>query len=153
MESVPTMVVEGPDGAYYVSELTGFPFELDSARVWRIEDMNDDHDALDDGEMEVYATGFTNLVDLDFDSHGHLWVLEITKNGLLEAEGPNPGPDAFTSALIRVEADDSHTEVMSDGLTAATGLAIGADDAVYVANMGVPMGPNVGEILKITVTE
>ena len=36
-EAVPTAVAVGPDGAYYVSELTGFPFAKGAARIWRIE--------------------------------------------------------------------------------------------------------------------
>ena len=35
-EAVPTAVAVGPDGAYYVSELTGFPFTKGAARIWRI---------------------------------------------------------------------------------------------------------------------
>jgi hypothetical protein len=35
-EAVPTAVAVGPDGAYYVSELTGFPFSKGAARIWRV---------------------------------------------------------------------------------------------------------------------
>jgi hypothetical protein len=37
MDSVPTSVAVGPDGAYYVSELTGFPFPVGGARIYRVE--------------------------------------------------------------------------------------------------------------------
>ena len=33
---MPTAVVRGPDGAWYVSQLTGFPFTKGSASIWRI---------------------------------------------------------------------------------------------------------------------
>src|SRR5436309_4364555 len=36
-QSVPTSVAIGLDGAYYVGELTGFPFPTGISRVWRIE--------------------------------------------------------------------------------------------------------------------
>ena len=42
MQSVPTSIVKGPDGAYYVGELTGFPFQVGAARVWRLDDQNGD---------------------------------------------------------------------------------------------------------------
>ena len=35
-DAVPTSVVRGPDGAYYVSQLTGFPFEAGDANIWRV---------------------------------------------------------------------------------------------------------------------
>ena len=37
VESVPTAVAIGPDGAWYVSELKGFPFPQGKSRIWRIE--------------------------------------------------------------------------------------------------------------------
>jgi hypothetical protein len=147
MEAVPTDIAQGPDGAWYVSELSGFPFELGSSRIWRLDDTNGDADAMDDGEMTIAYTGFTNLVGLAFGSEGDLYVLSIAKEGLLAAEDPE-NPSDFTSALIEVGDDGSQTEIMSTGLVAASGLAIGPDDALYVANYGVM--PGMGEVLKIT---
>lgn len=149
MEPVPTSVVQGPDGAYYVGELTGFPFQVGAARVWRLDDTNGDGDALDDGEMTVYAAGFTNVLDVAFDSTGRLLVLEITKNGLLAAEDPeNEDPNAYTGALLRVEADGSHTELLSDGLVMPTGMTVGPDGSIYISNFGVM--PGMGQIIKVT---
>jgi hypothetical protein len=147
MESVPTSVVVGPDGAWYVSELTGFPFEVGAAQVWRVMDMNDDGDALDEGEMTVYADGFTNIVDLAFDADGHLYVLEVAKDGLLAAEDPE-NPSDFAGALIHVESEDTRSELAVEPLIAPTGLMIDADGSIYVANFGVM--PTMGQILQIT---
>ena len=36
MQSVPTSITRGPDGAYYVGELTGFPFPKGAAQVYRV---------------------------------------------------------------------------------------------------------------------
>lgn len=52
-QSVPTSVVRGPDHAYYVSELTGFPFCEGGARIWKVKD----------GRVSVYASGLTNVTD------------------------------------------------------------------------------------------
>ena len=35
-QAVPTSVVKGPDGAFYVGQLTGFPFPVGAANVWRV---------------------------------------------------------------------------------------------------------------------
>jgi hypothetical protein len=34
----------------------------------------------------VYATGFTNIIDIAFDQRGRLVMLEIAKNGLLSGD-------------------------------------------------------------------
>src|SRR5262249_42213396 len=57
-ESVPTDVVKGPDGAYYVSELTGFPFATGAARIWRVKPGH---------KPTVWASGLTNVTSLAFD--------------------------------------------------------------------------------------
>ena len=59
VETVPTGMTSGPDGATYVATLTGFPFPSGGARVLRLQDGNGDGDALDPGETTVYASGFT----------------------------------------------------------------------------------------------
>jgi hypothetical protein len=152
MEAVPTSVVVGPDGADYVSELTGFPFQVGAARVWRVQDLNADGDALDDGELSVAYAGFTNILDIGFDAAGRLYVLEIAQAGLLQAESDDPEqPGDFTGALIRVGADGTQTTIMSDGLVAPTGMTMGPLGALYVANFGVM--PGMGQVLKLTVTD
>ena len=67
IQSVPTGVVKGPDGAYYVCEFTGFPFPEGGARIYRIGA---------DGQPTVYADGFTQLIDLTFDAEDNLYALQ-----------------------------------------------------------------------------
>nr|MBA2454691.1 ScyD/ScyE family protein [Chloroflexia bacterium] len=136
MDSVPTTVAKGPDGAYYVGELTGFPFPVDAANVWRVVPGED---------PEVYATGFSAIGAIDFDSEGNLYVLEIASGGLLEAEMAGPdNPDAAASAVIKVSADGSTQEVwLDEGIFFATGLAIDADDIAYIVNLSVTPGAQV----------
>ena len=95
----PTSAVRGPDGAYYVGELTGFPFVPGMARVHRV---------VPGQAPQVVAEGFTNIIDIGF-ANGRLYVLEIAHNGLLSGDP--------TGALIRVNPDGSRNVVMSDGLT------------------------------------
>lgn len=131
MQTVPTNVVWGPDGALYVSELTGFPFPSGEARIYRV---------VPGSAPEVYADGFTNIIDLEFDASGNLYVLEIDRNGLLDPE--------VGGRLARINvADGSVDTIASDGLVMPGGIAIGPDGAIYVTNFGtVPGG---GEVLRI----
>lgn len=128
-QSVPTSIVRGPDGAYYVGQLTGFPFPVGGANVWRIEPGS---------APEVYASGFTQITDLAFGRDGSLYVLEIATGSL--AGPPTPG------ALIRVAPDGTRIELAAGTLTAPTGLALG-HRAAYVSNHGAEAGT--GEVVRI----
>lgn len=130
MHPVPTTVARGRDGAYYVGQLTGFPFPVGGAKVFRVEPGED---------PTVFAKGFTNIIDVAFDRHGRLLVLEIFKNGLTSGDP--------TGALIRVEKDGTKTEIASEGLVTPTGIAVGRDGSYYVSNKGTRV--NVGEVLRI----
>ncbi len=135
MQAVPTCLAEGPDGFLYVGQLTGFPFPIGGANVYRVPRRG--------GTPEVYATGFTNIVDLAFDPSGTLYVLQIG-NGL----NPEPGPPlASPGSLVRVNADLSHTVVYT-GLFYPGGVAFDRDGVAYVTNNGIL--PGVGEVLRIT---
>ncbi|WP_229074575.1 ScyD/ScyE family protein [Actinoplanes sp. DH11] len=129
MESVPTSVARGPDGALYVGELTGFPFPPGQARIWRIAP----------GQApRVWATGFTNVIDLAWAPDGRLYVLEIAHRGLLSGDR--------TGALIRVDRDGGQRVVASAGLTAPGGLAVRGRYA-YVSNCSVCAGT--GSVVRI----
>jgi hypothetical protein len=128
MQAVPTSVVTGPDGAYYVGELTGFPFLAGAARIWRV---------VPGHRPTVYATGFTNVIDLAWGPGHRLYVLEIAAHGL--ASGSLDG------ALLRVERHGPPTTVVGNGLTAPGGLAIRGHE-VYISNNSVAAGQ--GSVLR-----
>ena len=88
--SLPTSVAVGPDGAYYVGELTGAPFATGAARVYRVVRGQD---------PEVYLEGFTTIIDLAFGPDGSLYVLQHSSAG-----GPPP-PFAAPGSLVRVAPD------------------------------------------------
>ena len=74
---MPTAVVRGPDGAWYVSQLTGFPFTKGSASIWRHRVQR---------RADRYASGLTNVTDLAF--HGKtLYAVQIATDGLLGLQG------------------------------------------------------------------
>jgi sugar lactone lactonase YvrE len=133
MDAVPTSVAIGPDGAFYVGQLTGFPFPVGSANVYRVER---------GGEPEVFASGFTNIIDIAFAEDGTMYVLEIFQNGLLSGDP--------TGALIRVDANGDQEVIMSEGLITPGGLALRGGNA-YVSNCGTCAGT--GEVLRIPIDD
>jgi hypothetical protein len=128
VESVETAVAQGPDGALYVSELTGVPFPTGMARIHRI---------APDGTTSVYATGLTAVVDLGF------------KDGLLYAlQHGSCGPFfACPGSLVRVNAPAGPHTVVYGGLSRPSAFTVGPDGAFYVSNNGASSG--IGEVLRI----
>ncbi|MEV4535364.1 ScyD/ScyE family protein [Asanoa sp. NPDC049518] len=131
MQAVPTSVVRGPDGAFYVGQLTGFPFPVGGANIYRV---------VPGERPTVFARGFTNVVDLAFDRQGRLLVLEIAKNGLLSGDQ--------AGALIRVDRRGNQVELAPGRLVAPGGLAVGDDGSLYVSNRSTTAGR--GELLRIS---
>lgn len=125
MDAVPTSVAQGPDGDFYVGQLTGFPFPAGGAKIFRVPGHG--------GEAAVSAEGFTAVIDLAFAPDGSLYVLEIARNGLLEAFIDND----WSGALIRLAPDGTRTEIAAGQFFAPGGLAVGADGTVYVTNRSI----------------
>src|SRR5581483_37434 len=125
-QPVPDSVAVGPDGALYVGELGGFPFNPGTSKVYRV---------VPGHSPTVAASGFTAISDIKFDPWGRLLVLEIDQAGLLDPaaeEGlPTPG------ALIGVHHNGTKSTLLTTGLEFPTGLAIGWGGHTYVSNFGV----------------
>jgi sugar lactone lactonase YvrE len=132
MQAVPTSVVLGPDHQYYVSQLTGFPFPIGAANIWRVDPRT--------GRATVFASGFTNLMDLAFGADGTLYALEIDHDSLL-----GPSPDG---ALYKVDRRGQKQLVaLPEGTLTMPGGITAGRDALYVTNnSGSPGG---GEVVKI----
>lgn len=135
MDAVPTSVAIGPDGNYYVGQLTGFPFPVDDANVYRV--------PADGGTAEVFAGGFTSVIDVAFGPDGSMYVLELARNGLFA--GFILGD--WTGALIRIASNGTRTEIAPGTLTAPGGVAVGPDGALYVTNNSIFSGT--GQVVRI----
>lgn len=122
LDPVQTGITWGPDGAIYLTLLTGAPYVENASRVFRLEDLNGDGDAMDEGETEVYAEGLTTATAIAFDADGALLATEF--------RGELFGGPGNTGRLVKLV--DGEWEVLVDGLTSPTGLAIAEDGTIYV---------------------
>jgi len=127
-DAVPTAIVRGPDGAYYISELSGRPFTAGAARIYRL---------VPGEEPTIFLTGFKTAIDLDFGPDGSLYVLEHA-SGQVFFGGPG--------RVIRVAPDGSRTDVVT-GLRRPTSVVVDRDGTIYVTNFGVSVG--IGEVWKV----
>jgi hypothetical protein len=129
-------VVRGPDGAYYVGQLTGFPFPPGTADVFRVRP----------GHKPVsIAHGFTNIIDIAFARNGDLLVLEIAKDGLF---GPLVQQNnKWEGALLRLSKKTGKVRtVLTDPLFAPGGMAVHGR-TVYISNRSV--FPGEGQLLRV----
>src|SRR5262245_52069787 len=134
-QAVPTTVTQGPDGQLYVGQLTGFPFLAGAANVFRVPAAG--------GTPEIYASGFTKIIDIAFAEDGSLYVLQISAT----AGAP---PQGGTGALYRVPpGGGAPTTIVAPGagLVAPGGIAIDRDGTIYVTNFSV--SPGTGTVVRV----
>lgn len=129
MQAVPTSVVTGPDGALYVSQLTGFPFPVGAANIYRV---------VPGREPTVYASGLTNVTDLAW-SHGRLYAVQIADTGLAAAGDALP-----VGSLVAIVKGAPRT--VAGQLQAPYGVAIKGESA-YVTTCAVC--PGAGSVVRV----
>jgi hypothetical protein len=130
-QPVTTSVAVGPDGAYYVSELKGFPAPLGRSRIWRIEPGTRHANCGSSPECSVVADGFTSIVDINFGPDGTLYVVEIDEASWLAVELGGAAAvggtvDACTWGSFTCTEDAA-------GLPIPIAVAVGKAGTVYVA--------------------
>jgi len=150
-EAVPTAVAVGPDGAYYVSELTGFPFAKGASRIWRVDPRSVDavcDPVAPSGGCSSVATGFSSVIDITFGpgprAGGTMYVLELAKEGLagalvLGTEFPPTGALWVVKNGVRT--------LVSDKLAAPGGVAVDSGGAIFVTTL--TFGPPGGSVLRL----
>jgi hypothetical protein len=129
-QAVATSVIVGPDGAYYVSELKGFPGPIGESRIWRIAPGTRHAACGTSPACAVVADGFTSIVDLSIGRNGTVYVTEIDEASFLAVEfgvgmrggtvnACNPNTVPWTCSVLR------------GGLTIPIATTVGKDGTVY----------------------
>lgn len=112
VQPVPTAVDVGPDGAYYVGELTGVPAVPGWSRVWRIEPGARGVECPSAECVEV-VSGLTSVIDATFGPDGLLYVVEYDANGWLQAVIGNPAGGTIKAC----DVGTGDCDVVADGLS------------------------------------
>lgn len=124
-DAVPTSVTRGPDGALYVSVLTGAPFLPGAASVYRV---------VPGHPPQIHATGFTQITDVAWGHDGSMYVLQYASAPFFGGPG----------SVIKVAPDGARTTVAT-GLQHPAGLLIGWHGDFFVSNNSDMAG--IGEVL------
>lgn len=127
-EAVPTEVTRGPDGALYVSTLSGVPFLPGAARIYRV---------VEGQAPTVYVAGLTQVTDHAWAPDGTLYVLQYASAPFFGGPG----------RIVRIATNGART-TLPIALTNPTAIIVGHDGALYVSNRG--NVASVGEVLRIT---
>ena len=109
-QAVPTDVAVGPDGAFYVSQLTGFPFPTGGSTIWRV---------TGDGQMSAYATGLTMVTSLAWKGNT-LYAVQLDDANFF---------DGHVGSLRKVTPGASVHEAVVANLSAPYGVAIRGNSA------------------------
>jgi glucose/arabinose dehydrogenase len=131
-QPVPTSVAIGPDGAYYVGELTGFSFATGLSRVWRITP-GSRHVVCPSAACTVVATGFTSIMDLAFGPDGTLFVVEFDEGGWLGVEANGFAKTATGGTVSACSVATGSCSVLASGLSLPTALTVDRDGGLWVA--------------------
>jgi hypothetical protein len=75
-QAVSTSVAVGPDGAYYVGELKGFPAPTGASRVWRVDSHASGAQCGSSPSCTVVLDHFTSIIDVVF-RNGRLYVAQF----------------------------------------------------------------------------
>jgi len=151
-EAVPTSVVVGPDGNWYVGELKGFPFQPGTSKVWKIRAGSKNlrptpTSRFSTSGAAVYADGLTSIVDLAVGRSGATYALEFAKDGVgaVEAAPPDapPVPAVLLKQLRGVRTEIGFGSLFLPG-SVATDKVTGA---VYVTDLF--LVPGQGRLLRL----
>jgi hypothetical protein len=136
-DAVPTCIDRGPDGAFYVGELTGAGNSPGVGIVWRV---------VPGQEPTEWASGLTSVTGCGFGADGQFYAVEFSNKNLIEAE---PG----TGEVVLVPPHSTSPTAIVEHLSFPGGFAAGSDGSLYVSNWSIAPGNSgggpTGEVIRI----
>jgi hypothetical protein len=146
-QPVSTSVAVGPDGAYYVSELKGFPAPTGRSRIWRVEPGARHADCATSPDCSIVATGFTSIVDLTFAPDGTLYVVEIDEASWAAVEFGEFGVASLGGTVNACNPTTWTCSQVATGLPMPLGVAVDRRGEVYVSVNG--LVPGAAQVIKV----
>lgn len=136
-QAVPTSVVVGPDGYYYVGELKGFPAPTGESNIWRVSpDASNAQCGSSPDCVKVFDGGFTSIIDLAFDAAGRLHVAELDERSWFSVEiGAGTG-----GSINGCDLDTQTCGVVASGIPILTAITFGRGDALWATRQALIPG-------------
>ncbi len=132
VDAVPTKIMANPDGGFYVSTLTGFPFNSGQAAIYNV-DKN--------GVISLYHRGLTMVTDMAFDTRtGDIYALQFGNFGF----APSPGFVFGSGKVHRIQRGGGSSEIVASNFGPGSGLALDKSGNLYVTSLFT------GQLLKMT---
>ncbi|WP_162430859.1 ScyD/ScyE family protein [Christiangramia aestuarii] len=144
-QPVPTSVVMGPDGYYYVGELKGFPAPLDESNIWKI--APDASGAICGSSpdcVKAFDGGFTSIIDLAFSEDGRLFVAEFDALSWFAVEVVG----TVTGGNIKAcNTETMECETIATGIPLLTAISFDKDGNLWAIKNG--LIPGQAEVFKV----
>jgi hypothetical protein len=131
-ESVPTSVAVGPDGQYYVGELTGFPATPDASSIWKVAPDADNPVCPSSDCVKAFDGGFTSIIDLAFGPDGYLYVAELDESTWLAFTPGGPAPTGGT--INKCDLDVGTCTEVATGIPFLTAITFGPDGTLWATS-------------------
>lgn len=145
-QPVPTSVVVGPDGYYYVGELKGFPAPTGESNIWRISpDASGAMCGSSPDCVKAFDGGFTSIIDMAFDENGTLYVAEIDAQSWFAVEFLGGGTGGVIKAC---NPETMECEVIASGIPILTSITFGKDGTLWATKNA--LIPGQAEVIKIS---
>lgn len=131
-EPVATSVAVGPDGAYYVGELKGFPAPTGESRVWRIAPNARNAKCGHSPLCKVALDGFTSIIDLAFGADGRLNVAQLDDASWAAVE-ITQGAGALGGSVHACNLTTKACQTVVSGAPILTSIAFRNDNSLWGA--------------------
>jgi len=143
-QAVPTSIVIGPDGYYYVGELKGFPAPTGESNIWRISpDASRAQCGSSPDCVKLFDGGFTSIMDLAFDEDGILYVAEMDALSWFAVEiGAGAGGTIKACDPVTMEC-----KVIATGIPMLTAITFDKKGRLWATRNS--LIPGIAEVVKI----